>query len=266
MNNVCKVWGILNVTPDSFSDGGNNFHHDAALAAALKLMNDGADVLDIGAQSTRPGAALISAEEEWDRIKDILPIIATEAKTRNVLISLDSSKGVVIQRALEYIDIINDVSALADPLLVAIVRESKLPCVLMHHLTIPADREIVLSYHLDILEPILRWFERKLTLLEDLGIRKDRLILDPGIGFGKTSLQSMEILGRLSRLKQFGLPLLIAHSRKRFLLEAFKAVTTDELDAATAMVSWQLLESNIQHLRVHDAWMHRKFVDLYKTV
>ncbi len=266
MSNGLKIWGILNVTPDSFSDGGDYFNRDSAINAALKLMNDGADVLDIGAESTRPGATLISAQQEWDRLKDILPTIKQEAKKRNVLISLDSSKGQVVQNALEYIDIINDVSALSDHILAHIVKESKLPFVLMHHLTIPASREVVVDSDLDILECILSWMEQKLAAFQEFGIQKEQFILDPGIGFGKTPSQSIEILKQIGRLKRFNLPLLIAHSRKGYLHKAFKANTIYDLDAFTALISLKLLKSEAQNIRVHNVLLHRQFIDIARLI
>jgi dihydropteroate synthase len=268
MNNSHKIWGILNVTPDSFSDGGNNFNDDAAIDAAIKLMLDGADVLDIGAESTRPDATLISANQEWSRIKNILPIIKQEAKKHNVLISLDSSKGTIIEKALDYIDIINDVSALSDPATIAIVKESKLPCVLMHHLTIPANREIVMSDQLDeldVLEQISAWFNQKLEIFQELGIPKNQFILDPGIGFGKAYNQSMTILKQISKLRQFNLPIVVGHSRKRYL-QMFNASNLQNLDIYTALISLHLLKSKIEHIRVHNVLMHKQFINIQNSL
>jgi len=250
-----KIWGILNITPDSFSDGGKYFSLEAALKHAQDLINWGADVIDIGAESTRPGARVLELEEEWNRLKSILPLIKEIKK--DVLISLDTTKGDIIKRAINYIDIINDVSGFSDPIMLDIVKTSNLPAVLMHNLGVPADPSKTVPERLNIMDEIFRWFEKKLETLNTSNI-----ILDPGIGFGKKPLQSLEILKNISELHKFNLPLLVGHSRKSYM----RLLEIDDKDAATALISVHLAQNQVQHIRVHNVALNKQFLDIYDKI
>jgi len=247
-----KIWGILNITPDSFSDGGKYFSLDTALKHAQDLIDSGADVIDIGAESTRPGAKVLELEEEWSRLKDVLPLIKEIKK--NVLISLDTTKGDIIKRALNYIDIINDVSGFNDPIMLDVVKNSQLPAVLMHNLGVPADPSKTIHEGLDVIDEISTWFEKKLETLPS-----SHLILDPGIGFGKTASQSLEIIKNIAELHKFNLPLLVGHSRKSYM----KLLNIDDKDTATAVISLHLAQKQVQHIRVHNVALNKQFLDIY---
>lgn len=247
-----KIWGILNITPDSFSDGGKYFSIETALKRAQDLINLGADVIDIGAESTRPGAQVLSFEEEWGRLKDILPLIKEIKK--DILISLDTTKGDIVKKAINYIDIVNDVRGFSDPKMLDIVKNSGLLAVLMHNLGVPADPSKTVSEELNIMEEISKWFGEKLETL-----RATNLILDPGIGFGKTATQSLEILKNISALHKFNLQLLVGHSRKSYM----KLLDMDDKDTATAIVSVHLAQKKVQHIRVHNVALNKEFLEIY---
>ncbi|MBR1122061.1 dihydropteroate synthase [Bradyrhizobium lablabi] len=204
------VMGVLNVTPDSFSDGGAFIAPESALAQTRRMISEGADIIDIGAESTRPygGAEAVSAEEEMRRLQGVL----SEVVSLGVPVSIDSMKSSVVAWALDHgAVIVNDVWGLQrDARMAPMVAERKAPVVVMHNRE-AADPTI------DIMQDIAAFFARSLEIAAKAGIATDNIVLDPGIGFGKTPEQSMIALARLSELRSFGLPLLVGASRKRFI-------------------------------------------------
>jgi dihydropteroate synthase len=204
------VMGVLNVTPDSFSDGGLFLAPELAIAQAKQMIAEGADIIDIGAESTRPygGAVAVPAEEELARLKPILPAVID----LGVPISIDTMKANVAAWALDAgAAIANDVWGLQrDPDMARVISEYKTPVVIMH------NREAV-DPSIDIMADIEAFFARSLDVADRAAVPRDRIVLDPGIGFGKTPEQSMTAIARLAQLKSFGLPLLVGASRKRFI-------------------------------------------------
>jgi dihydropteroate synthase len=203
------VMGVLNVTPDSFSDGGRFAAPEQALALARKLIAEGADIIDIGAESTRPyGSEPVSAEEELRRLEPVLPEVAA----LGIPVSIDSMKSDVVTWALDHgAAIANDVWGLQrDVGMAALVAARKVPVVIMHN----RDRA---DPSIDIMKDISAFFARSLDIAAKAGVSRDQIVLDPGIGFGKTPQQSMTALARLAELRTFGLPLLVGASRKRFI-------------------------------------------------
>jgi dihydropteroate synthase len=203
------VMGVLNITPDSFSDGGRFFAPGDALAQARRMIAEGADIIDIGAESTRPyGAQPISADEEIRRLRPILGQVVT----LGIPVSIDSMKPVVVAWALETgATIANDVWGLqGDPDMAKLIAERHCPVVIMHN----RDRA---EPGIDIMSDIAGFFSRSLEIAAKTGISRDHIALDPGIGFGKTQEQSITVLARLEQLNTFGLPLLVGASRKRFI-------------------------------------------------
>jgi dihydropteroate synthase len=204
------VMGILNVTPDSFSDGGRFFDPDLAIAQAERMVADGADIIDIGAESTRPygGAVRVTVEEELARLAPVLPRVAE----LGVRISIDTMKAKVAAWALDAgATMVNDVWGLQrDPDIAPLVAQRDVPLVMMH------NRDVA-DPSLDIMAEIAAFFARSLELAGRAGITRDCLVLDPGIGFGKTPEQSLTAIARFAEFKSFGLPLLIGASRKRFI-------------------------------------------------
>lgn len=212
----CQVMGIINVTPDSFSDGGRFLDVDAAVRRGLELMRDGADLLDIGGESTRPGAQRVSAAEEIARV---IPVV--EALARDGLpVSVDTMRASVAQRAVEAgAVVVNDVSGgLADPRMLPFLAEADVTCVLMHwraHSTRMDD----FCYYDSVVDDVCAELRRRVDSALDAGVRPERIILDPGLGFAKNSAQSWELLSSLGKLRDLGFPLLVGASRKRFLAE-----------------------------------------------
>jgi dihydropteroate synthase len=203
------VMGILNVTPDSFSDGGQFISPDAAQAQALRMVADGADIIDIGAESTRPyGAQPITAEQEWQRLSPVLAGIVA----LGTAVSIDSMKAAVVARALGAgVSIANDVWGLQrDPEMARVIADYDAPVIVMH------NREAI-DATIDIVEDIKSFFDRSLAIAARAGVAARNLVLDPGIGFGKTPEQSMAALARLTELHGFGLPILVGASRKKFI-------------------------------------------------
>jgi dihydropteroate synthase len=204
------VMGILNVTPDSFSDGGAFLARDAAVARAGQMVSEGADIIDVGAESTRPygNAVAVSAEEELRRLEFVLPAAVGMGRP----VSIDTMKATVAAWALDHgAAIVNDVWGLQrDPGMADVVARYRAPVIVMHNRD-AADPQI------NIMTDIAAFFERSLAIAARAGIARDRIVLDPGIGFGKTPEQSMTAIVKLDRLKRFELPILVGASRKRFI-------------------------------------------------
>jgi dihydropteroate synthase len=203
------VMGVLNITPDSFSDGGQFLAPERALAQARRMIAEGADIIDIGAESTRPyGAAPISADEELQRLQPIL----ADVVSLGIPVSIDSMKSAIVAWALDAgATLANDVWGLQrDPDMAGLLAARHCPVVIMHN----RDRA---DAGIDIMADIAGFFARSLDLATKAGISRENIVLDPGIGFGKTPEQSMMVLARLDQLRSFGLPLLVGASRKRFI-------------------------------------------------
>lgn len=209
------VMGIVNVTPDSFSDGGRFFAADAALEQSLTLVREGASVVDIGGESTRPGSELVSADEELRRV---LPVVEALAGRVGVPISVDTMKAEVARRCLAAgATILNDVSALRfDDEMAGVVAESGRPVCLMHMQGMPKTMQDDPRYD-DVVDEVIAFLEERMTFALARGVREEQIVLDPGIGFGKTVAHNLALLDGLGRLVALGRPVLLGASRKRFL-------------------------------------------------
>ncbi len=254
-----QLMGIVNITPDSFSDGGKYIQPEAALQRIQDLAAEGAAVIDLGAQSTRPGASPLTAKEEWQRLEPVLRLLRREFEYRpaSPLISLDSYHPAVIEQAFhEYpIDWINDVSGGSDPNVLEIVARHSCNIVLTHSLTVPASKGDVLPFEKAPMSYCLEWAEQKISALQAFGIAKEKIIFDPGVGFGKTPLQSAALLHAARALKRTGCEVLVGHSRKSFL--DFLAAAS-ERDSETVGVSHFLAKQGVDYLRVHHVAAHQK--------
>ena len=245
-----KIVGILNLTPDSFSDGGQFYSPAAAIERIGELVRQGADVIDIGAESTRPKATPLSAEEEWQRLE---PVVKQLAAFPSVPFSLDTRHAVTVKKALDYgISTINDVSGFSDPDMVEAVKNSHCKLVIMHSLTVPADTHVVMDEHVDVVAELMEFARKRIATLVSAGIGKERMIFDAGIGFGKTTAQSFAIIPGIDRLKSLDVPLYIGHSRKSFLGEP-----KENRDKATLEMSRLLIQQGVGYIRVHDVAAHR---------
>lgn len=240
------VMGILNITPDSFSDGGRYTAEQSALEHARKMIFERADIIDIGGESTRPGAKPVELENEWSRLAPVLePVI--ELRTP---VSVDTYKAEIARRACAAgVAMVNDIWGLQqDPAMADIVAEAGVPIVMMHN-RLQADP------NLDIMADIDAFFERSMTLAEKAGIPKEHQILDPGFGFGKTLDQNYLILNRFEALQKHGLPILVGASRKRMIGAALDVETNERLFGSLA-VHTLAMAKGAAIIRVHDVRPH----------
>ena len=241
--------GILNVTPDSFSDGGRFINDQAIETQVDKMIAAGADIIDVGGESSRPFAEPVSIEDELARV---LPAIRSIRQRSTISISIDTTKAEVARKALdEGANIINDISALRfDQNMISLVRESAAPVIIMHMQGTPSDMQVD-PYYDDVVVEIKDFFRERLTWAAENGVPEKRFILDPGIGFGKTVEHNLSILRRVSEFFGLGCPVLIGHSRKAFIGKLLGA-EVDNRDVATAAVSALCATKGVSILRVHD--------------
>ncbi|MGN2671456.1 dihydropteroate synthase [Aliivibrio fischeri] len=242
------VMGILNVTPDSFSDGGQFTHLDAALKQAEKMVSAGVSFIDIGGESTRPGAPEVSLQQELDRV---LPIIEAVHQRFDTWISIDTSKAIVMQEAIKAgADLINDVRALQEPNALEVAAKANVPVCLMHMQGQPRTMQTNPSYQ-DLFTDISSFLSERIDACQSVGIAKDKLILDPGFGFGKTLAHNYQLLAELERFHQFGLPLLAGMSRKSMV---FKLLDVEPKMAVSGSLACATIAAmkGAQIIRVHD--------------
>jgi dihydropteroate synthase len=248
------LMGIVNVTPDSFSDGGRHGDAGAAVAHGLGLVAQGADILDVGGESTRPYSTPVAADEEWRRVGEVVRRLAREA---GVPVSIDTSKATVAARALEAgAEIVNDVTGLeGDPDMLRVAVESRAGVCAMHMQGTPQTMQVDPRYG-DVVAEIHDYLVRRRDALLAAGVAVESLCLDPGIGFGKTHEHNIELMTRAAAFLDLGTPILVGHSRKGFLTKLLKArlgrePTEAERDAATADAACRLAAAGIQVVRVH---------------
>ena len=248
------VMGIVNVTPDSFSDGGRLADVEAAVAHGLKLVADGADILDVGGESTRPFSDPVDAAEEWHRVGEVVRRLARET---TVPLSIDTSKASVAARALEAgAEIINDVTGLeGDPKMLRVAVDSAAGVCAMHMQGTPRSMQVAPRYD-DVVAEIHAYLRGRRDALEAAGIPRDRICLDPGIGFGKTHEHNLTLMAHAAAFLDLGTPILVGHSRKGFIGKAIERAlgrppTMEERDAGTAAAACHLADAGIQIVRVH---------------
>ncbi|HCU24334.1 MAG TPA: dihydropteroate synthase [Deltaproteobacteria bacterium] len=248
---------ILNLTPDSFSDGGLYCSSEAAVRHARQVEREGADLLDIGAESTRPGAVQVSVEEEWERLAPVLKVLQEDYV---LPISVDTRHGEVARRALEFpIEIINDVSCAQDRNLLRAVAESGAAYVLMHSRGEPATMMERALYQ-DVVDEIKNELQAGLRRALDAGIVRDKICLDPGFGFAKTPEQNWILFERIESILELGFPLMVGISRKRMLRERF-GDNFEILDSASAKLAAEAVKRGAQVLRVHQVALTRISLD-----
>ncbi len=259
-----KIMGILNVTPDSFSDGGKFSDYQAAITQADDLIGAGADILDVGGESTRPFAEPVSVEEELRRV---IPVIEAVRQKHKIPISIDTAKAAVAREALKAgADIINDISALKkDPEMITVVQQTNVPVIIMHMQGTPTDMQIKPVYH-DVVAEIIDFFTERIDWITANGIDRKRFIIDPGIGFGKTLQHNLSILKHLEMFASLDLPLLLGHSRKRFLGTIAGIPAEQERDLATAVVAALCSTKNVSIVRVHNVAATRQALLLAKAI
>ena len=243
------VMGILNVTPDSFSDGGRYADRQAALTHARAMITSGADLLDIGGESSKPNAAPVSVEEELSRV---IPIIESIRRESTICLSIDTVKPQVMRAAVAAgVDMINDISALQSDEALATAVELAVPVCLMHMQGDPATMQQAPSYPNGVVQEINQFFVDRVTCCVNAGIRRENLILDPGFGFGKTTEHNLTFLKDLAQFQQHQLPLLLGVSRKSTLGKVSNKPVNERLIAGIAVAVWASLRG-VAIIRTHD--------------
>ena len=257
MSRRTAVMGIVNVTPDSFADGGRYLDSEKAIAHGIALASQGADIVDIGGESTRPGARPVSAGEEMGRV---LPVIRGLRRTLSIPISIDTTKADVARAAVdEGADMVNDISALRfDPAMAPLVAAAKLPVVLMHMLGTPQTMQQSPRYQ-DVVEEVKEFLRRRIRFALEAGVSAERIIIDPGIGFGKNLDHNLALLRGLPALASLGQPLLVGPSRKTFVGKLLDAGPEERLEGSlAAAVAAVLAGANI--IRTHDVKESRRAI------
>ncbi len=262
-NRVPQLMGILNVTPDSFFDGGAYFSPEKAILRGRQLWEEGSDIIDIGGASSRPGASFVEEEEE---IRRAIPIIEALSKIVPIPLSIDTNRPKVARMALEAgASFINDISGFTHPEMREIASHSNADLCVMHAQGTPSTMQINPSYPEGVVPHLMHFFEKQIKLLTDLGIKEERIILDPGIGFGKTVEHNISILKAIPEFKRFGLRVLIGASRKGFMRKILNK-TSSELLPATLGIHTICMVSGADIIRVHDVKEHKDIISIYTHV
>ncbi len=262
------VMGVLNITPDAFSDGGRFLEPALALARAERMLAEGAELIDLGAESTRPGGGIygagartVPAEEELARL---LPVLEALRRATELPLSVDTRKAAVARAALAAgADLVNDVSALGDPEMAAAVAAAGCPVVLMHSRGELGAMQRGIRFR-DVVAEVRRELAARVEAALVAGLRREALLVDPGIGFGKTGPQSLALLAHLDRL-DLGLPLVVGASRKSFLGEVSGAVPTERLPGSLAAAAWAA-HHGAAVVRVHDVGETRQFLEVWRAI
>lgn len=240
--------GVLNITPDSFYDGGKYLNLDSALLQTKKLIESGASIIDIGGESTRPDSIRISTTEELNRV---LPVIKEVKKQfKNITVSIDTYKSNIAKEALENgAEIINDVSGLNyDPEMVSIIKRFNCKVVIMHNTGIPATKPGENSFNPGIIKEVTDWLEKQINYALENGVKKENIIIDPGIGFGKSALDDLKIIEELNKIKELGYPVLIGHSNKSFIKKLFGE---NNIESKSREITQLAIKNGTDIIRLH---------------
>ena len=259
---IPNILGVLNLTPDSFSDGGKFNTKKKGINHAIKLYKEGADLIDVGGESTRPGSKEVNKEDEWNRIKDILKSIV-----KKIPISLDTRKSEIMKNGIKVgVKLINDVSGSSfDPETINILKKYKIPFVIQHTLGTPDNMQKNPKYKNELLD-IYDFFEEKIKLLKSKGIKHNNIILDPGIGFGKKLKHNMNLIRRVSIFHSLGFPILVGNSRKRFIKDISKKNDSYTRIGGTISSSLYLMMQGVQILRIHDVNEVMQAIKVFKEM
>ena len=256
------IMGILNVTPDSFSDGGKYSGLDDALQQVERMLAEGADIIDIGGESTRPGSDSVAAAEQIQRVIPVINAIRQQLKS-DILIGIDTTSGAVAKAALAAgADIINDVSAgLDDPDILTLAAQTRAPIILMHSLGAPKTMQDNPHYD-DVVREVIAALQQRIDAALKAGIKKADIMLDPGIGFGKRKQDNLDLLAHLDAIVALGFPVLLGASRKRFMGALCNVKDPSELVAATAVTTALGVMAGVRIFRVHDVKENRQAADV----
>jgi len=263
LNNKPALMGVLNVTPDSFSDGGLYNTHQKAINRVDEMIAQGADIIDIGGESTRPGAEPVSEKEESARV---IPVIKEIVRKFNIPISIDTRKTEVAKKALDAgAHIVNNVEGLKNnEILGKIVARYDVPIILMHMRGNPKTMQKDIKYR-SVVSDIIEELKNSITLARDAGIREDNILIDPGIGFGKTTNDNLKIINRINEFKILGKPVVLGPSRKSFIGNVLNLDVKERLEGTLATVAYAVLK-DINIIRVHDVIQARRVIDMIKAI
>jgi dihydropteroate synthase len=258
--------GILNVTPDSFSDGGQYRNVDAAIKHALQMVQEGVDIIDVGGESTRPGSQRIQADEQINRALPVIKALKKEIP-ENILISIDTTLAEVASAALVAgASVINDISAgRDDPEILELAAQKQCSYILMHMQGSPGNMQDNPVYG-DVVEEIRSFLIERAQVATNEGIKKENIIIDPGIGFGKTKEHNLQLMASLHRFVDTGFPVLLGTSRKRFMGSICAGVTPDQLIGATCATTALGVAAGVKIFRVHDVRENRQAADMAWTI
>ncbi len=257
-----QVMGILNVTPDSFSDGGQHHQKDQAIQHALQMIEDGASIIDIGGESTRPNASPVALEEELRRV---IPVVETLSKY-DVIMSIDTSQPEVMRAAVQAgAHIWNDVRALTRPQALETAAELNIPVVLMHMRGEPTNMNQLDQYN-DVTEEVIQELQQRLEQAIAVGIKPENIIIDPGFGFAKNARQNFQLLNEFWKLNRMGYPILSGLSRKRFIGEALNGVPAQERAVGSVTGHLLSLQQGASIVRAHDVKATRDAIKVWKMM
>ena len=259
---IPNIMGVLNITPDSFSDGGKFNIKNKGLSHAVKMFKSGANLIDVGGESTRPGSQAVKAKVEWKRIERTLKLISKKIPT-----SLDTRKSEIMEKGIKLgVKVINDISGLRyDAETVNILKRYKTPFVIQHSQGTPDNMQNKPRYKNELLD-IYDFFEKKLKLLRKLGIKHKNIIIDPGIGFGKNLKHNMNLISNISIFHSLGFPILVGNSRKRFIKELSGKNDTKNRVGGTIASSIYLMMQGVQILRIHDVNELQQAIKVFKEL
>ena len=257
-----NVMGVLNLTPDSFSDGGKFNTVGKGLKHALEMFNSGANIIDVGGESTRPGSKTVSNKTEWNRIEKIIKLLS-----KKIPISLDTRKSEIMKRGIKYgVKIINDVSGLDyDSATIGVLKQHKIPFVIQHSQGTPENMQNKPRYKNELLD-IYDFFEQKVNYLKKNGIKHNNIIIDPGIGFGKNLKHNINLISNISIFHSLGFPILVGNSKKRFIKEIAKKNDTKDRIGGTVASSIYLMMQGVQILRIHDVNELLQSIKVFKEI
>ena len=258
------VMGILNVTPDSFADGGRHFDFEAAINRAKEMISEGVDIIDVGGESTRPGADRVTEETERDRV---IPVI-TELAELGVTLSIDTTRANIAQAAIGAgATIVNDVSGgLADPKMAALIASNpNIQYVVMHWRGHSKDMQKAAEYN-NVVSEVKDELDDRVIALTKSGVLPEQIILDPGIGFAKSSAHNWELLKNFDRLNLLGFPLLVGASRKRFLGDLLGAADADDRESASIALTTYLAKAGVWGVRTHSVKPHRDAIAVVEEI
>ena len=259
---IPNIMGILNLTPDSFSDGGKFNNRNMGVKHAVEMFESGANIIDVGGESTRPGSKTINTKLEWNRICKILKSLC-----KKLPVSLDTRKSEVMRKGIkEGVKIINDVSGLSyDTETIKVIKKNQIPFVIQHSQGTPENMQNKPTYKNELLD-IYDFFEEKINFLRSIGIKHNNIIIDPGIGFGKNLKHNMNLISNISIFHTLGFPILVGSSRKKFIKEISKKNDTKKRIGGTVASSIYLMMQGVQILRIHDVNESMQGIKVFKEL